>query len=118
MTLLNDVLITFLKTTVSLVLLIFQLIAFKSLGHEYPMHLMRCLNSRAVYQEEQFNGRHSVVVPYELPTLDGCSFALHCKFMCFSSCPGGINRRPTQLVITLEHKYDSFEVNIYFLKIN
>ena len=70
--------------------------------HPAPTHLVRCDHQMAVYTEDPATGRHSVVVPHEMPQV-GASWVTNLyQFMCFSSCVGGLNRRPLQLIFTLE----------------
>lgn len=72
-------------------------------NHPAPNHLVRCENLNAVYEEDAFTQRHSVLIPYHSaqPGSD-CIVQLY-KFMCLGSCVGGPNRRPLQIVFTLEH---------------
>ena len=72
--------------------------------HPAPSHLVRCDHSAARYSEDQRTGRKSVVVPHEKPQAGSDWVTNLYQFMCFSSCVGGLNRRPLQLVFTLEHQ--------------
>ncbi|XP_013772427.1 cellular tumor antigen p53-like isoform X2 [Limulus polyphemus] len=72
-------------------------------NHPAPEHLIRCESSQAYYLVDPTTGRHSVVVPYENPQV-GMSFIVYLfRFMCLGSCVGGLNRRPIQIVFTLEN---------------
>ncbi|KAK6014240.1 P53 DNA-binding domain protein [Ostertagia ostertagi] len=55
-------------------------------------HFVRCEHARTTYVDK--DGSYYV----RIPMCDSTGFA----FTCFSSCSGGINRRPLQLVFTLE----------------
>ena len=65
-------------------------------------HVVRVDNPQSVYCEDPSSGRLSVVVPYF--HLDSSSSCLM-KFMCLGSDPGGPNRRPLQVVFTLEDQF-------------
>ncbi|KZS21755.1 putative Tumor protein p73 [Daphnia magna] len=67
----------------------------------YETHVLRCEDKTSSYVDHS-DKRHSVVVPLKPPAPGTQSVSLCYKFMCRSSCPGGLNRRPTKLVFTLE----------------
>ncbi len=71
-------------------------------GHPAPEHLVRCEHKLASYVEDPCTQRLSVVLPYEAPQAGSLWVTNLFQFMCFSSCVGGLNRRPVQLVFTLE----------------
>lgn len=57
----------------------------------------------AKYEKNESSGRYSFSAPFGLPHV-GCHHVTHLyKFACIGSCAGGINRRPTAIVFTLEH---------------
>ena len=71
-------------------------------GHPAPTHLVRCQHSQAYYCEDSFSGRLSVTIPYEQAAA-GTPWVVNLfEFMCFSSCVGGLNRRPIQVIFTME----------------
>ena len=71
-------------------------------GHPAPMHIMRCENPLTMYTTCQTTGRHYLHFPFSKPD-EGNNFVQEMfQFMCFGSCPGGLNRRPVQCIFTLE----------------
>ncbi|CAD5123172.1 DgyrCDS11540 [Dimorphilus gyrociliatus] len=71
-------------------------------NHPAPEHLVRCEHKLARYEEHDYTGRQSVVLPHEQPQ-PGAEWVTNLfQFMCFSSCVGGLNRRPIQVIFTLE----------------
>ena len=71
-------------------------------GHPAPSHLVRCDHKLATYTEDAYTGRQSLVVPQERPQAGSQWVTNLYQFMCFSSCVGGLNRRPMQVIFTLE----------------
>lgn len=70
--------------------------------HPAPLHIVRCEHKLAKYNEDKYNGRQSVLIPHEMPQA-GSEWVVNLyQFMCLGSCVGGPNRRPIQLVFTLE----------------
>nr|CAB3267269.1 tumor protein 63 isoform b [Phallusia mammillata] len=68
-------------------------------------HLIRAEmpnDSQVHYEVGQQDGRESVTVFYERPQVGAEYTTVLYKFMCLSSCVGGINRRPLLTVFTLE----------------
>ena len=72
-------------------------------SHPAPSHLVRCEHSLAQYIEDPISLRQSVTVPHEMPQIGADWVTNLYQFMCFSSCVGGLNRRPIQVVFTLEN---------------
>ena len=72
-------------------------------GHPAVTHLVRCQHKQCKYHEDPVTGRHSLLFPYEAPEAGSEWTTELFRFMCFSSCVGGLNRRPIQLIFTLEH---------------
>ena len=73
-------------------------------GHPAPKHLVRCEHKLVHYEENPVTMRQSVTFPHEQPQAGATWVTNLFQFMCFSSCVGGLNRRPFMLVFTLEHK--------------
>lgn len=71
-------------------------------GHPFPDHLLRCQHPIATYNHDANNDEHSVRAPYQPPQVGQRCTTLLYQFMCFSSCVGGLNRRPLLVVFTLE----------------
>jgi len=66
-------------------------------------HLIRADHPHAEYVEaDPQYGRQSVCVPFEAPAVGTQWSTVLYRFMCNSSCAGGMNRRPIQTVFTLE----------------
>ena len=71
-----------------------------------PSHVLRCDSMTSKYVQDEVTDRLSVVVPIladphkiEEPLQQQHFF----RMMCFSSCPGGLGRRPVGILFTLEH---------------
>lgn len=65
-------------------------------------HFVQCFSETAVYEKNPNDGKLSVSVPYEKPR-EGETYTTYLfKLTCFSSCTGGLNRRPFMLLFTLE----------------
>lgn len=63
-------------------------------------HVVRCTHQYTMYEER--NEHLSIVVPLNRPQ-PGSQYVPVCfKFLCKNSCPSGMNRRPTELIFTLE----------------
>jgi hypothetical protein len=65
-------------------------------------HLIRSQHSLAQYTEDPNTRRLSVLIPYEQPQAGAEWVTSLLEFHCFSSCVGGLNRRPVQVIFTLE----------------
>lgn len=73
-------------------------------NHPAPEHLVRCEHKMASYAQDPFTERLSVLIPHEQPQA-GSDYVVNLfQFMCFSSCVGGLNRRPMQVIFTLENE--------------
>ncbi|XP_064604269.1 cellular tumor antigen p53-like [Liolophura sinensis] len=72
-------------------------------NHPAPSHLVRCEHQLSHCLDDPSTGRHSVLTPYQQPQA-GCPHLTYLyQFMCLGSCVGGPNRRPMQIVFTLEN---------------
>lgn len=76
----------------------------ESNGFSAPEHLVRCEHKSAEYIQDEYTGRQSVLFPLEQPQAGAEWVTNIFRFMCFSSCVGGLNRRPIELVFTLEDR--------------
>lgn len=66
-------------------------------------HIIRCNNMEAIYFGDKTKGVHlSVVVPLSKPQTGSETVREMFKFMCKNSCPSGMNRRPIQILFTIE----------------
>ncbi|XP_078053296.1 transcription factor p53 isoform X1 [Augochlora pura] len=66
-------------------------------------HVVRCLDHSSMYEER--NEHLSVLTPLRTPQPGSQYVLMNFKFLCKNSCPSGMNRRPTDLIFTLEdHK--------------
>ncbi|KAI8795344.1 cellular tumor antigen p53 isoform X2 [Biomphalaria glabrata] len=70
--------------------------------HPAPSHLVRCEHKSAKYMDDPNTSRQSVVIPHETPQAGAEWVTNLFQFMCLGSCVGGPNRRPLQIVFTLE----------------
>ena len=66
-------------------------------------HLIRSKHQNAVYIEDPYTSRHSVLVPYECPQIGSSWSTVLYQFMCYSSCIGG-SQKPVKIILTLENK--------------
>jgi len=71
-------------------------------NHPAPNHLVRCEHKLAKYVEDPYTNRQSVLIPQESPQAGSEWVTNLFQFMCLGSCVGGPNRRPLQIVFTLE----------------
>ncbi|XP_052072160.1 cellular tumor antigen p53-like isoform X3 [Mytilus californianus] len=71
-------------------------------NHPAPTHLCRCEHKLAKFVEDPYTSRQSVLIPHEIPQAGSEWVTNLFQFMCLGSCVGGPNRRPIQIVLTLE----------------
>lgn len=72
-------------------------------GHHAPKHLLRCENPQTLYETCPETGRHSLKIPLGVAQAGSDFVTEMFQMMCFSSCPGGLNRRPILVIFTLEY---------------
>ena len=72
-----------------------------NIGFPHLQHLIRFDTDDALYCEDLESGRLSVLAPL-VPHQDHSSSSLMMKFLCLGSDVGGPNRRPLQVVLTVE----------------
>lgn len=65
-------------------------------------HVVHCINHASTLYEEK-DEHLSIVTSLSTPESDSKNISMIYKFLCKNSCPGGMNRRPTELVFTLEN---------------
>ncbi|XP_015176362.1 PREDICTED: cellular tumor antigen p53 [Polistes dominula] len=63
-------------------------------------HVVRCLEPASMYEDN--NDHLSVITPLRTPQVGSQYVQLYFQFFCKNSCTSGMNRRPTELVFTLE----------------
>lgn len=64
-------------------------------------HVIRCTHPASSYQESA-SGHLSVVTPLGTPVAGAVTVPVDFKFFCKNSCTAGMNRRPTEIIFTLE----------------
>eukprot|EP01147_Barroeca_monosierra_P010758 gene10758-2845_t len=67
----------------------------------HSLHLIRCDHPGVIY-EKDIMGHLSIVIPIQQCPEQNGTYLLHLELMCFSSCPGGLNRRPFEITFMLE----------------
>eukprot|EP00042_Codosiga_hollandica_P021731 m.77240 g.77240 ORF g.77240 m.77240 type:complete len:534 (-) comp50490_c0_seq11:49-1650(-) len=66
------------------------------------IHVLRCESSIAAYVTDPISSRHSVWVPCALDSDGKMAQTELFRIMCYSSCSGGLGRRPIGILFTLE----------------
>lgn len=64
-------------------------------------HVVHCINHSSIYVEK--NEHLSIITPLRMPESGSAYMPMCYKFLCKNSCSSGMNRRPTELVFTLEN---------------
>lgn len=70
--------------------------------YKWVGHVLQSDNSNAEYNYNPESERHSVVVPLEQLQAGTDTFVVPYRFMCKTSCNRGIQRRPMNVIFTLE----------------
>jgi hypothetical protein len=86
---------------------------------DYVLHMV---HSQAMYEFDKTSGRYSVRMALSHPQAGTDWVRMALKFMCKNSCDEGMNRRPTEIIFTLENERYcelpsvsvSLQVYIYF----
>lgn len=69
-------------------------------------HIIRCDNKDAQYFGDKNAGKRlSIVIPLAAPQAGTDSVKEFFHFVCKNSCVGGMNRRPIQVIFTLENEW-------------
>lgn len=71
-------------------------------NYQHLMHVLSCKNKGTVYEQNEHSGRYSIVVPLDESQPGSAYSTLLFGLMCKSSCVGGMNRRNTSIIFTLE----------------
>ena len=70
--------------------------------YEWVGHVLQTDNTNAQYDFNPKSERHSVVIPLEQLQAGSDVFLVPYRFTCKTSCNQGINRRPVDVILTLE----------------
>ncbi|KAJ8021618.1 Tumor protein 63 [Holothuria leucospilota] len=66
-------------------------------------HVVVCKDPGTIYEADPNTGRYSLTIPLLAPQAGNNFIQYLFMFKCFTSCVGGLNRRPIQLIFTLEN---------------
>lgn len=66
------------------------------------LHIIRCVDPTAVYETDSHSQRNSVKVLLDKPQAGTDYVTVIFKFVCKNSCHGGMSRRETAVIFTLE----------------
>ncbi|RZC32703.1 P53 domain containing protein [Asbolus verrucosus] len=94
----------------------FQELVHRCIGHQHPQdptnkgllphifqHIMRCSNEEARYfGDKNEKARLNIVLPLSSPQAGTEIVREFYQFVCKNSCPLGMNRRPIEIIFTLE----------------
>lgn len=82
-------------------------------------HVIRCLNPKANYQGDIDSQIHlNVLIPLSKPQSGTDCVREMYQFVCKNSCPSGMNRRPLEVIFTLENDRWGFVFKCTFLIVN
>lgn len=81
-------------------LLIYNVLFY--LGFRHLEHVIRCDNESTTYHTDEISKRKSVVTLLSRPENGADSTRLSYRFVCKTSCLGGMQRRPIIVIFTLE----------------
>lgn len=88
---------------------------FAGLDRKLIEYVLHADHSKAVYEKDCTSGRHSIRVSLGPPQAGAEWVTVPYKFMCKSSCDGGMNRRLTEVIFTLENeRYRKFLSLLHF----
>ncbi|XP_075218133.1 cellular tumor antigen p53-like isoform X2 [Lycorma delicatula] len=65
-------------------------------------HVLTTDHVSAIYEYNPDSERHSVVIPLSFPQPGSDTLTVAYQFGCKTSCPGGMSRRPVNIIFTLE----------------
>uniref|UniRef100_A0A1B6JTJ9 p53 DNA-binding domain-containing protein n=1 Tax=Homalodisca liturata TaxID=320908 RepID=A0A1B6JTJ9_9HEMI len=69
---------------------------------DWVRHVVQSSHSQAIYHYDSESDRHSVLVPLEQPPVGADFSTVEYHFTCKTSCPLGMNRKPIDVIFTLE----------------
>lgn len=70
--------------------------------YQWVGHVLQTVHSNVQYEYNVQSGRHSVVVPLETPQAGSDTCTIPYQFTCKTSCLRGMQRRPINVIFTLE----------------
>lgn len=70
--------------------------------YQWVGHVLQTVHSNVQYEYDVQSGRHSVVVPLETPQAGSDTCIIPYQFTCKTSCLRGMQRRPINVIFTLE----------------
>lgn len=70
--------------------------------YRWVRHVVQSSHPQAQYQYDPESDRHSVVVPLDAPQAGSDVVTVDYHFTCKTSCSRGMNRKPIDVIFTLE----------------
>lgn len=70
--------------------------------YQWVGHVLQTADSNVQYEYNIHSGRHSVVVPLQTPQVGSDTCTIPYQFTCKTSCLRGMQRRPINVIFTLE----------------